>query len=275
MRKFKTIFGCLAFLALSLQLSAQTTTKPAAPPPPNYYFVDYMKATPGHAGDYVRLEKTVWKELHKARIKKGGSETAWYFLEVRMPSGASTEYDYVTITAVSGWGGIDSLYNSWGGVFGGLTKEQAKHVDSTEMFRTLVRTEIYTDVDAVFKNPPGTVPPPKYWLFNYMDVPDGKWDDYVKMEKELVKPVHQEQIKNGHRAGWGVYSLAFPYGAEVKYEAVAVDYYEKWSDIVADDVGAMWKKIHPGKKAEDVDKTINAARTLGRSEVWVLLDYAQ
>lgn len=267
----KLLFGCLALLAFSLHLSAQTT---AAPPPPTYYFVDYMKATPGHAGDYVRLEKTVWKDLHKARIKKGGSAIGWWLLEVRMPSGANTEYDYVTVTAVSGWNGIDSLYNSWGDVFGSLTKDQAKHVDSTEMFRTLVRTEISTDVDAIFKNAPGA-PPSKYWFVNFMDVPNGKWTDYVKMEKELVKPVHQEQIKNGHRAGWGLYSLEFPYGDNREYDAITVDYFDKWNDVVADDTGAMWKKVHPGKNADDVGKSINAARALVRNEVWVLLDYAQ
>lgn len=275
MRKTKTIFCCLAFLAFSLHLSAQTDAKPA-PPPPTYYFVDYMKTTPGHAGDYVRLEKTVWKDLHKARIKKGGSEIGWWLLEVRMPSGASVEYDYVTVTAVSGWGGIDSLYNSWGDLFGSMTKEQAKHVDSTEMFRTLVRTEISSQMDLITKNTANAnAAPPKFWFVNFMDVPAGKWDDYVKMEKEIAKPVHQEQITNGHRAGWGLYSVEFPYGAKREYDAVAVDYFNKWSDVVADDFAAIFKKVHPTKKIEDVNKTIEAARTMVRNEVWVLLDSAQ
>ena len=140
MRTFKILFGFLAFTLFCLSATAQTST-----PPTTYYIVDYMKAAPGHSGDYVRLEKTVWKDLHKARIKKGGSEVGWWFLEVRMPSGANTEYDYVAISAVSGWNGIDSLYNSWTDLFGSMTKEQAKHVDSTGMFRTLVRSEICVD----------------------------------------------------------------------------------------------------------------------------------
>lgn len=274
MKSIKVLLSCFAILALGLHLSAQTTAT-TPPQPTNYFIVDYMKSKPGHAGDYVRLEKTVWKDIHKARIKKGGSEIGWWFLEVRMPSGESVEYDYVTITTVSGWGGIDSLYNSWPGVFSSLTPEQRRHVDSTEMFRTLVRTEIYMDVDAVFKNAPGTVPPPKFWFVNQMDVPDGKWDDYVKMEKELARPMHLEQCLNGHRAGWGLYSLVFPSGAEVKYEAVTIDFFDKWSDVVADDFAAIFKKVHPTKKMEDVGKTMEATRTLGRQEVRVLLDYAR
>ncbi|MBX2891658.1 MAG: hypothetical protein KF734_12060 [Saprospiraceae bacterium] len=273
MRLLNCTLCALVLLVSSQSLLAQTTATP--PPPTNYYIVDYMKAKPGHAGDYVRLERTVWKDLHKARIKKGGSQTAWWFLEVRMPSGASVEYDYVTVTTVSGWNGIDSLYNSWDDVFRKMSAEQAKHVDSTEMFRTLVRTEIYMDVDAVFKNAPGTVPPPKFWFYNYMDVPDGKWDDYVKMEKEIARPVHLEQCLNGHRAGWGLYSLVFPSGSEMKYEAVTIDFFDKWGDVVADDFAAIFKKVHPTKKMEDVSKTIEASRKLARTEVWVLLDYAQ
>ncbi len=271
MRTFKILFGFLAFTLFCLSATAQTST-----PPTTYYIVDYMKAAPGHSGDYVRLEKTVWKDLHKARIKKGGSEVGWWFLEVRMPSGANTEYDYVAISAVSGWNGIDSLYNSWPDLFSSMTKEQAKHVDSTGMFRTLVRSEISSQMDLIVKNAAGgSGAPPKFWFVNYMHVPAGKWNDYVKMEKELAKPVHQEQINNGHRAGWGLYGIEFPYGAEMKYNAVAVDYFSKWSDVTADDTGAMWKKVHPGKTMDEVGKAIEAARTLVRNEVWVLLDSAQ
>ncbi|MBV6441762.1 MAG: hypothetical protein DYG98_15670 [Haliscomenobacteraceae bacterium CHB4] len=93
-----------------------------------------------------------------------------------------------------------------------MTKEQAKHVDSTELFRTLVRTEISSLMD---------------------------------------------------------------YGAETKYNAATVDYFNKWSDVTADNVGAMWRKVHPGKKMENIGKTIESACTLVRNEVWVLLDYAQ
>ena len=271
MKMIKFLFGCLIMLTFSLHLSAQDDKAPTI-----YYVVDYMKATPGHEGDYVRLEKTVWKDLHKARIKKGGSEIGWWFLEVRMPSGASTEYDYVAISAVSGWNGIDSLYNSWGDLFGGMTKEQAKHVDSTGMFRTLVRSEISSLMDLIQKDPSSpNAGPPKYWFVNFMDIPSGKWNDYVKMEKELAKPVHQEQIKNGHRAGWGLYSIEFPYGADMKYQAATVDYYNKWSDVTADDMNAMWKKVHPGKNMDEIGKTMESVRKLARNEVWILLDYAQ
>lgn len=268
MKTIKMLLGCLALLAFSLSLAAQT------PAPTMYYFVDYMKSTPGHAGDYVKLEMEVWKTIHQARIKNG-TISAWYFLDVRMPSGAGETYDYVTVTAVSGWNGIEKLYNSWdASTFQSLSKEQMKRADSTEMFRTLVRTEIWAAEDAIFKNPPGSVPP-KFWMFNFMDVAEGQWDAYLKMEKETYKPVHQEQIKSGHRAGWGLYSLAFPWGDEVKYEACAVDYFENWSDISADDMEALWKKVHPGKNAGTTYTAMRATRSLGRGEVRVLLDYAQ
>ncbi len=269
MRTFKTNFSCIAFLACSLGLAAQATP----PPPKPHYIVDYMKTTPGHAGDYVNLEKGVWKDIHKARIKKGVI-TGWFFLEVLFPSGAETEYNYVTITSVEGWDGIEKVTTGWNDVFNSLTKEQTKSVDSTEMFRTLVRTEVWTAEDAIFKNPPGSTPP-KYWLANSMKVKEGKWDAYMKMEQTIAKPVHQEQIKNGHRSGWGVYSLILPWGAESKYDVVAMDYYENWSDVYADDMGAIWKKVHPTKTNAMIEKSINDTRTLGKGEVRVLIDYTQ
>ncbi len=35
-------------------------------------------------------------------------------------------------------------------------------------------------------------------VVNYMYVPEGMNDDYLKMEKEIAKPVHEEMIKQGH-----------------------------------------------------------------------------
>ncbi|MBP6824937.1 MAG: hypothetical protein KA165_00120 [Saprospiraceae bacterium] len=269
MKPIKFFFGCIAMLAFSFHLQAQK----AAPAPKTFFFVDYLKTTPGHATDYIKLETEVWKDIHKSRIKKG-IITGWYFLEVRFPSGTETEYDYVTVTAVKGWTGIDSFGAGWLDAYRALTAVQQKRADSTNMFRNLVRTEVWTTEEAIFKKPAGSVPP-KYWFVNTMDVHDGKWDAYVKMEKDLVKPVQQEQINTGHRAGWGVYSLVFPWGAEAKYEAVAIDYFETWSDAVADDTGAIWKKVHPKKTAAEIDKTIEGTRTLAKGEVRVLLDYAQ
>jgi hypothetical protein len=52
---------------------------------------------------------------------------------------------------------------------------------------------------------------PKYVEIDYMKVEPGKDSDYVRLEKEIWKPLHQQRIKNGQLRSWAVYGLRFPF----------------------------------------------------------------
>ena len=60
------------------------------------YVIDYMKAAPGAAQDYVDAELDWWKPVHVERIRRG-TMRAWALYRVRYPDGVAREYDFVTV----------------------------------------------------------------------------------------------------------------------------------------------------------------------------------
>ncbi len=263
MKISKFFFSALVFLFFSLTLKAQDSE-------PYYYIIDYMKVKPGMMDDYLEVEKT-WKVIHKERIRQG-KITQWDLFRVRFPSGTNTEYDFLTINTVKGWKGVDDSYSGLEEAFKGLNDAQQVIIDKTEATRDLVRTEVWRGVDGVFRDGENPI---KYHIINYMDVPTGRSEEYMAMERELVKPVHQAAVKAGDRAGWGLYQLEFPYGADFPYEAATVDFFDNWGDIQSGNFGKHFDKVHPDKSDAYIGRQISETRTLLRSELRVLVDYVR
>ena len=270
MKTVKTLLACAALLALTLNLRAQSDQQPL------FFIVDYMKSTPGKSADYVKNEREIWKKVHQERKKRGLIES-WYMYSVWY-AGTQSEYDYVTVTVVRGF---DKLENPYSDLFTGgmeklLTKEQYAAGMGVEALRNLLRTEVFAGEDFVTNNPAGAAPA-KYLRVNYMDVPAGGWDRYIHMETKLVKPLHVEMMKGGGRAGWGLYSLGMPSGDAMPYDAVSIDFYNKWSDMTGGtaDFRKTLEKAHPGMSEQYLTDEINASRSLVRAELWEVIDYVQ
>ena len=268
MKSIKNLFLFAAVLFSSLLLKAQT-------PEPQFFIVETMKTLPGKSAEYVKAEREIWKKLHQERIKRG-LISAWSLYAVTYPSGTDAAYDYVTVTRVRG---MKNLENPWGTLLQDaqtlLTKEEYNSARSVELLRNLTNKSVYSVEDFVAAKP-NAATPSKYLMVNMMKVAPGKGNDYLKMEKNTVKPIHVEMMRTGGRAAWGLYSLMLPNGDSMLFNYVAADYYEKWEDIAApSDYPKILAKVHPGMTAEAFEKQILDARTLVRRELWELLDYAR
>ena len=239
-----------------------------------YFFIDYMKVIPGHGTEYVAAEKGVWKSIHEMRKEKGIID-GWWCFNILSPSGSDSEYDFVTVTRVTGWNGLERANASWEEVFSALSDDKAKEAQNVDEHRNLVKSEIIRAEDFIGKEDFGRNGFPSYAFVNYMKVPSGGWESYYEMETTLVKPVIAEEMKHaGGRAGWGLYSRAFPYGADYPYQAMTVDFFDKWSD--AGGVGDFmenFKTVYPKMTIDEFSKKIEATRSLAKGEVWLLVDH--
>lgn len=56
-----------------------------------------MDVEPDHAGDYLSVERELWKSLHQARADDGRI-LGWQLYVVRYPAGTGHAYQYVTVT---------------------------------------------------------------------------------------------------------------------------------------------------------------------------------
>ena len=119
--------------------------------------------------------------------------------------------------------------------------------------------------------------PPKYVEVDYMKVQPGKDSDYLRVEQQIWKPMHQERIRKGEVRSWALYNVRFPFGTEEKYDYVTVNTFDRFGQLEDPftDLGETFKKVHPNMKVDDIGQQTEATRHLVRSEVWQLMDETQ
>lgn len=264
----KSIFFLLAIVSFMLPntLSAQEADT-------QYAIVEYMKVKPGMVADYEACE-AVWKRIQEAR-KKAGYITGWQLEAILYPSGTNAEYDYLTVTQVSSWGGIAKLASSWDEttwkeLTKDLTAEELELADQAETYRDLVKREIWTVQDAVLAPADKH---PQFAVENYMTIPATGWEAWMDMESNFYKPVHKKSVELGYRAGWLLTTLVIPRGQDLPYQASTVDLYNNWEDM-AKNTDEVWAAVYPsGVSYEMVDQRTNALRTISKTEIRMLVDY--
>jgi hypothetical protein len=119
--------------------------------------------------------------------------------------------------------------------------------------------------------------PPKYIEMSFMKTDGAREADYVKLEQEQWKPLHQERIKQGKIRSWYFFGVRSPSGSEVKYNFVTVNTYDQFGQMENPyaDLDQVIKKVHPGVNMDDFFNRTTKSRDIVRNEVWELIDQAE
>jgi hypothetical protein len=107
-----------------------------------------------------------------------------------------------------------------------------------------------------------------------MKVDPLKEEDYLKMEHDLWKPVHQERIKQGHMRSWALYEVRYPAGSQRECDYRTVNTYGTLTDIDLP-VAPVFTKVHPGVSIADVVRRTVAGRDMRQAELWYQVDQSQ
>ena len=90
----------------------------------------------------------------------------------------------------------------------------------------------------------------------YMKVASGHGADYVNMERNIWKPIHEERIKKGLLAGWILYRVWYT-GTDDNYNYVTVNLYKDGAGMEDSYKGIKFEEIHPDKDMSKVmEKTL-------------------
>ena len=108
--------------------------------------------------------------------------------------------------------------------------------------------------------------PGPYAVVSYFKVDPGKATAYVKMEKELWKPIHQARLKAGEILGWYCFGVDFA-GSGSEYNYVTVTVVENLAKMDNVDFQKWFKTVHPKRPIEEITKTTTDARVMVRSEL--------
>lgn len=88
-------------------------------------------------------------------------------------------------------------------------------------------------------------------VVDFMKVQSQNHSDYLEVEQQIWKPMHQERINQGIIVGWFLYAVEFS-GSSDEYNYVAITLYDN-----AEELENPWKAdipgiVHPGMKTEEI-----------------------
>jgi hypothetical protein len=237
--------------------------------PVRFVVLDYMKVAPGKEDEYVRLEREVWKPVHQERIKNKRM-VAWELYAVPYTAYPQRQYDYVTVNvyeslaATDDQSGMEALFRR---VHAG--KDASRLLAQTGEARQVARAEVWRLLD---QTAPGTASaaPSKYLQVGYMRSKPG--GNYVAVEQELWKPIHQDRVRRGALDRWALFALVVPGGTSYPYDYATTNSVSSLSALVDTYPDDLFRRVHPNIPLADIGNRTTAARDLTRLELWVLVD---
>jgi hypothetical protein len=258
-------------VSLVLYASAANAQQASQSPTPTVYVqLDYMKVAPGKGDEYMRLEQEVWKPFHQQRVKNK-EMLAWQLYDVSFTADMHREYDYVTanaydnLTATEGTGMLAAFQRLHPG------KAGTSLLTQTGAARQIVRSEIWQLVDQTAMSPASSpAAPSKYLVVDYMRSKPGV--DYVAVERDLWKPIHQDRVKSGALTSWALYELVVPGGTSYPYDYATVNRVSSLAALTAMYPDDLFKRVLPNISITDLGNRTGASRDLTRHELWVLVD---
>lgn len=269
MRSSHRIASVASLVLCALAANGQQATQSRTPV--RFVVLDYMKVMPGKEDEYVRLEREVWKPFHQDRITNK-QMVSWRLYAVPYTADTHREYDYVTanvydnLPATEGTGFLDTFRRLHPGSAGTTLLTQ------TGAARQLVRSEIWQLLDETAPaNPANTsASPSKYLMMGFMRSKPG--GNYLAVERDLWKPIHQERVRTGAGPGWALYALLMPGGTSYPYDYATVNALNSLSGLTEPYPDELFRRVHPNIPLTDIGNRTAASRDLTREELWVLVD---
>jgi hypothetical protein len=239
--------------------------------PTVFALVEFMKVKQGDGQKYTDLERNYWKKIHQERVKKG-EIVRWSLYGVRF-AGSDDDYNFVTTTIVSDPNKLENPYEGIDASKILAGEDVDKIMKETAESRQLVKSNLVRMVSSV--NSASGPAPFKYIQIDFMKVKPENNASYLDVENNVWKPVHQQFIKDGSRAGWALWQAVYPSGAGMEYQYVTSNYISDFSKLMSADYNEAFTAAHPGGNTDKLMEDTDKSRVLVKSELWQLLDITE
>lgn len=253
-----TVFGALALSIIPL--AAQN-------PPVRYAQSACLKVQPGKDAEYLKFRDTVSKRT--AQIRADAHEFAFQlFLRAAYPAGAEATCDYLVVSIHPGFPPDPKTRMPSETVFSKaqVSMQQSEFVAARDALVRLRKVELWRLLDAI-----GTPEPGNYLSQDYMKVQPANFADWLKMEQETYKPVHQARIELGALKGWALTTLMLPRGSALPYNAMTVNIHKDWASVAnATKYTEAFAKT--GKNFQETGQQAAKLRDLVRSDLYEVVD---
>jgi hypothetical protein len=245
----------LLLAALPITLFAQGQTIIAA----------YMKVAPDKVSDYLQVEQA-WKKLHVKAIENG-VYNGWQLWR-KVHAGADDPYQYITLHWFDNYEhtfGENVPENWWAGVYSDAEMDElyAKTLEA----RTYAAEEV-SNLITMVDNPQ----PVKYLVVHRMKVAPEMANEYVQMETEIFKPFHEELIRRGALAHWGLWRT-WPF-KEGQHRFVTVNGYKDAAQLTAEGIAISPEELGLDYTLQELAELAQKTRQMAQDELWELVDSA-
>ena len=226
----------------------------------NFYYLD---VEPGKGGEYRNFFREISSKVHKVRIEAGEIRGA-YLMQARVPGGTESISDYILVIVPNGGLGGESMSAGDALKKAGIEMTGSQYWQKFWELTNFVKREIWTDVARI-----GSLEEGNLIQMDFMDVHNV--GDWVDMEREIFKPVHQLRIDEGERVGWGARRLFMPRGRDLQYNGATVNIFADWEQLGKSGGRGFFRRAHPDMDTSDLSEKIGKARTMVRTELFELI----
>ena len=231
--------------------------------------VEFMKVPENGDGAYTKMESDIWKPMHQ-KLVNDGKLLWWGLYAIPFPGGTGSEYQYATVRIFKDLAQSGSEWDFMK-VFKAVHPKMDINVATKRTIdsRDLVKAVRMSQWGQFFNE--GSTGN-KVLTVVYINVKDGKADDYVNVEKSMWEPMHRMEMAKGKREGWQGWALDMPWGAKNHYNRVSVDFYKDWAQYSKVLPGSDYMNAAGGKSYAEIIKATNDVSTVYLTEEWHLLD---
>ncbi len=104
-------------------------------------------------------------------------------------------------------------------------------------------------------------------VVDFMKVESGNFGEYVNLEQEVWKPMHQERMDRGKIVGWYLYAINFT-GASDEYNYATINLYSSLDSLENPWDADIPSFVHPDKPMSEILETTLNTRIQVRSELY-------
>ena len=108
---------------------------------------------------------------------------------------------------------------------------------------------------------------PLYLKVDYFKAQPDQISNYLHVEQELWKPIHQARADNGIILGWSFYSV-FVGEPDVTYNYIAVNVFDDFEKIDYYRLSDLVEEVYPGKDLDKFFDQTRSSREVVRTEIW-------
>lgn len=231
-----------------------------------YLNIDYFMVDSEDYSEFESLVTEEWKEL-LATKQSPDQLIGWYFYRVVYPGGQSSEYNYVIISTYKDPNTLVQVSNA---IDEETNRSEERLMDQTFDLATHQFSELWKTEAGIFSN--NNSGPSEFVLFNYMMVNPGKGAEYLTLENDMARPLHEARIADGRMHSWRTYSLMQPGGLDYKYNFATADHFTELNHIEFGFTNELIKSVMPGTNINEMFEAIYATRDIIKSETWQLVD---